>query len=1504
MMSLPAPLSRRPFRFAAGSRGAVLIVVLAMLLLITIMVLTFFADVAGEYESAQTESEVETTRHLADASVQIVMGQIRAGTSQAGATWASQPGMIRTYGDDGRPQKVYALYSGREMIRTVGAGGFSPSIDLPPEGWNSDPARWVDLNFPSQASDGRVVFPILDPRAAAASGSNPSLVEGFTFTPASVDGAAMPASVTDENARLPMPVRWIYVLKDGQLAAPSEGSGNKVTFSAPGPVPSAENPIVGRIAFWADDETCKININTACGGVPWDTPIGNSGLELLLARFQPAKNEFSRYPGHPATVSLTPVLWSALGMASPGDTVWPSFVPDMDTRNVMKTEPSLTAVGQAFRDKLFPFVPRNTFGGSQMSTVAAASVMSGGGALAAVDSDRLFASFDELLYGFNNTNAGRASNPLGLTTADVARWKFFLTSESRSPELNPFNLPKICLWPLPDSARKSVSNSNALAGDTRSPLDRLIAFCGTLSYEKAAKKREYAFTRYDSTSATNDFLATDAAGTAGNQILYNYLETLMGRSLPGFGGSFSARYGTGGTRQILTGVYDFIRSQINLLDTARSTSNPTDTQNLDGRYVTRYAYSANITAGTLDGGGLTGNVGQVVPASLSNGTRGSGRYPVISQVAVEFIARAANQPPVTGNLMHPWIPSGASLAAYPTIDITKASGSGAVAAAHDASRPNDFHTHPGLRFLTLPDAGGGYNLPNPRYRGPALADYQTQIEPALLVSFSLPGAGLPGYRDRFKIRISALENLEAGGTSLFPATVRTTTVDLSTLVCGYNLGPDILYASQAAASQVISGIPLVVGPGSDNGRTFPFAGGRIKIELLNNTDNSVVQTYNLEFPAASLPTPLLPNPTQGDNRNVDAHSFWTQPPSAPFIKPSFPPTKSLDLPPSSFLTFDQASQESTAPNYALGGRVSGYASGKTRYSSGAGVGFANVFLPQWPSGTDYRGKLSSDTVRALEAPFGDTRILTQLSTVPSDIFLPHRFYFDTRMRSAHSFRNKQHESHFEAMHAATLQYLTASSHSAASTIKTYGGGAWDATDPNPGNLWDVATGEDVQHITYSMFVAGASTNTVADKWPFTASTCEFDPVKFSAYKSSSPTLSGIPEFPSLWERGGDFNSGFPGFMDGPLLGKVDEGNNRVITRGIYPYYNDLAQTTIVPVGPNLFSPNRQVASPVVLGSIPSGYKSSFDPASPRLADLTPWRTLLFSPNPVGTAHEALGEMSLGGVVPASGKAPDFILLDFFWMPVVEPYAISEPLSTAGKVNMNAQIAPFTYITRNTALRGALRSTMLTAVPDKWLNNKNASGSGAAILADVDPAGSPAINYANFRYPIQVDETLKQFDVRFSNGDLFRSPSEICSLWLYPGKRGGGDSSMPAWDASGTAIRNWWYANPGTESKSVTGDNLREKPYAALYPLLTTKSNTYTVHFKVQTLKKVIGTDRAGWDENRDRVTGEMQGSQMIERYIDASDPNLPDFATKAGAGDPTLVNYYRFRILNNKRFTP
>ena len=132
------------------------------------------------------------------------------------------------------------------------------------------------------------------------------------------------------------------------------------------------------------------------------------------------------------------------------------------------------------------------------------------------------------------------------------------------------------------------------------------------------------------------------------------------------------------------------------------------------------------------------------------------------------------------------------------------------------------------------------------------------------------------------------------------------------------------------------------------------------------------------------------------------------------------------------------------------------------------------------------------------------------------------------------------------------------------------------------------------------------------------------------------------------------------------------------------------------------------------------------------------------------------------------------------------------------------------------------------------------------------------------------------------------------------------------------IRNWWYANPGTTRKGLTGANVRNRPYANLYANITTKSNTYQIHYRVQTLKQTATAHSSDWSAwidpsaggITDKVVGESRGSAVIERYIDPSDPNIPDFAkyfaTNNVSVDPSMCMdaYYRFRVLNSKQFTP
>ena len=410
---------------------------------------------------------------------------------------------------------------------------------------------------------------------------------------------------------------------------------------------------------------------------------------------------------------------------------------------------------------------------------------------------------------------------------------------------------------------------------------------------------------------------------------------------------------------------------------------------------------------------------------------------------------------------------------------------------------------------------------------------------------------------------------------------------------------------------------------------------------------------------------------------------------------------------------------------------------------------------------------------------------------------------------------------------------------------------------------------------------------------------------------------------------GDWDNMTGGIEDGPYINKPDEGNSDTtsnlqntggdfrnaagtftITGGYFSRGLDRFGTGSSGGGGDFrtetgktFSPNRQVASAVMFGSLPTG----IDPSGGTAA---PWQTLLFCPNPpAGSSHPGFGTPTVGVVgpnaVPPYIKPPDHLMLDLFTMPIVEPYAISEPFSTAGKVNMNYQIIPFTYLTRDTALRAVLKSTRLMAIPTS--TSTEPPGSGGALPAYKD--GLPCRSEMRYNInPSEVAGTLEGFERRFNpanfglanSPDIFRCASEICGIYLVPqlisplpAQTTYPSGSTPPTTYTGTAA--WW------NNFRLTGDNTREAPYNDLYPRLTTKSNTFTIHVRVQTLKKIPSTSATQWVEGKDLVTGEYRGSSLVERYIDADDSTLPDFAA---TGAPSAEGYYKMRIVSSKKFAP
>lgn len=1346
----------KPKLIIASQKGVALVIVLGLLVLILGLAVTFLNRTSVERSAAASYAATAATRQLADTAVNFVQGQIHTATSQGSSVaWTSQPGMIRNFDTSGNLTRAYKLYSSDNLIATSTAN--LTTSDIPPVAWATDTAVWSDLNAPVTA-DGTANFPILDPGAIGR-------VDGFA-----INATTQPAGTSPTT--IPMPVRWLYVLQDGTLAAAS-GTGNSATITGG----TTANPIVGRIAFWTDDESCKLNLNTASEGTYWESPTTSYTVPDMAAGLtQPAQNEFQRYPGHPATVSLAPVFWQKFGLPDPAATLDPLLVPQLPPQNMVFNLPSYAAT---YYQNIYNLIPRVVQGGSTQGTRT--TTTNTGIARSALDADRLYTSVDEALF-----NAVRGNSTLD--KAFLEQSKFFLTTSSKAPEVNAFGAPRVTIWPMHVNLAR------------RTPRDGLIAFCSTLN------GLPYHFTRSDPSSPTVDF-------TARNQSVYNYLINLTGRTIPGAvspaTGSFSGKYGPSTTAQVTTQIYDYIRSCINLMDSSGPTTS------LASRF--QFSYTPPPTANM---NALVPGSGQVAPfIHPTNGTKGFGRFPTVKGAGIVFVALNANQPaelsPGVLNPMHPFLAGPALPNRYPMFP---------------GALPTQCMTHPNLRYSGTVSPFN--QLLNQLYTGPALNHDETQMQAYFVLDIVQPAQGYVGRREDFRVRIRGLDTLMANTTNLGISSDATQifthgSIGSQSREQGYTfgvgnmVGGKWLVASPPASDRFpFFGVPITV-----SGSTFSFSGGSqpsgaITVDILT-AGGVLVQTLNINLPDGAFPTPLLtPTPPTAGGFALDG----TYPPTVVAGLPFAPPRRAN--------TLQNRFQEAV-------------------YNDGMSTQFFAAGNNVPPAARNY--KETADTIRSVEAVYGDTRLIGAMRTVPASMFLPHTNYATTT-RSAHSFRTGAGY----IWRGGTLQKLTLAA-----------GDYWITND----------------HLG-TRLLGGTDVN---DRNPAAA-----------APDGNSQVNLANPTFAAIWNAGGDFDNGIPGIPDGPYINKADEGNNSTPL----PYWDGWGANQAI--GATLFSPNRQIASAVQFGSLPTGVNPSSTGANAR-----PWQTLLFCPNPISsTNHFSL----------TSAGPRDHNLLDLFSMPVVEPYAISEPFATSGKVNMNYQILPFSYIKRDTALRGVLRSARITAIPNSWIRfyrgtwgeypgQPGFTWGGAAVQT----AQAIASGYNYFRYPINATETLKAFEERFDSNDVFRAASEICDVFLYPGRQptpsnlSAAATPLVTRATSGSnrdsALQAWWYA--GADPKSLTGDNLRERPYNYLYPLLTTKSNTYTTHYRVQSLKKTPNSPAGTWNEATDKVTGEFRGSTTIERYINPNDTTIPDYPTDLSKIDSEpLSTKYKWRVVNTRQFAP
>ena len=592
------------------NRGIALVLVLGFLVVLSGIILAFFSSVTAESSASTAYSDGASAVMLADSTVALAQAQIRDATRGQSASepvlaWASQPGAIRTYTGKGKAESVYKLYSAEDMV--VKASEFTPSSEAIPDDWNSpkNDDFYTDLNAPVKNVAGTLIYPVVDPLA-----SNPtydpqqaSFVEGFSITKPPAYIASQAASTTNNPA--PMPVKWLYLLEDGKLVAPKLGASGDVEIENADP----KNPIVGRVAFWTDDETAKVNINTASEGVYWDVPrfysledFGkNQGTNVSvpsLALCQPAQKEFQRYPGHPATTSLSAVFGHE------------SLLPI----------PTLIKAANAKQfDPYYDIAPRIVSGGSRSGTrpTKQDEIMPQENKITATNVDRLYASVDELIFSMKtpvnssrvpNTAVAASTTPGKITTEVLQRTKFFTTASSSAPETTLYNTPRIAIWPIPSTLTK------------RTAYDKLAVFCSTIGGEA------YYFTRDNHRSLTADF-------SGRNVPLYRYLQALTSREVPGFGGDFLGKYrdATGSDRdQILTFIYDYIRCT-----------------NLQERTPGSTPYTPIFEKPPAGGKPVPEGAGEVMPIQIDD-TRGFGRFYSISQAAVLFYGAKGASGSTTG----------------------------------------------------------------------------------------------------------------------------------------------------------------------------------------------------------------------------------------------------------------------------------------------------------------------------------------------------------------------------------------------------------------------------------------------------------------------------------------------------------------------------------------------------------------------------------------------------------------------------------------------------------------------------------------------------------------------------------------------------------------------------------------------------------------------------------------------------------------------------------------
>ena len=1331
-----------------------LVLVLGVLVLFTGLALAIFLTATTERRTSALFAGSVEARQLADTGINLCMAQIRDATSATNRAWVSQPGLIRTFTGNRQPDTNYRLYSWTDMRPAGAFDPFSPANAVP-SGWKTKKAAFVDINEPapdpaSPADTTRDKYPVFYPPSMTGNGS--AAVAGYSVKPISGNGT------TDE---VPMPVKWLYVLKDGSVKEASEESDTTVRVSAA----TDANPIVGRIAFWADDESAKLNLNTAAGGYPWMPPWVQNRLEYAntttlpfvtatkdwgnvygFGYAQPMKNEFQRYPGHPATTDLRAVF------------------PELSWRDIYRLIPRVIQGGSENGiNRVRRWVSDNA---DPIETVN--------------DRDRVFAGLGEARFDVIKTSPSVnrtsivSSLPDASSTLSEGQWdsllekrKAFLTTSSKAPELNLFGQPRVAIWPVPefDTAPQNLPY--------RTPLDKLIAFCATLVDRSQSPAQKFAFyfnrrtgpfVGSGSVPATTAFSPSDDIGRQRNTQLFRYLQRLTDSPFPGLSsGVFGSKYGGArGRDQILTEIFDYIRC-----------TNIEDKQlNQARRFSERTGY--------------------VVPTRWNAGNgeiTGFGRGFSIRQIGFLFICNA-DAAVIASNIA----PKG-----------TKAEDPVDPAADPAAVPP----LKPNLALEAFP-AG-------------KLAANQRRIQALLILEFFSPSAGSKSFLNTapFGFRVNGLQGMTLTSNSVtqnlgFPAPQTTRLGDMV-----FANGPFGSFGGAVNYRWLYTGSSAVMDEPKDpfnDPPKFTYVSVPITVNVDPSTKQMTVSGASLTvesyyqlgvswIPLASTSVTLQPTTLPLPNL-ANKNKYWAFRRSGAFGD---------SIPVGRFFTSETYTDSNKNGRYDLGEPF------VDNNSNGLfDLGIRDIASSE----NNLSGLYTSDTLIV------DKRIGTSAWEAPYDVIQTHILpHGDYRTLFAPPGSPNQAYVPVPDPNAGTNPITTPLALNP--PLPQFRNLRHFLTDPDiGGGIFGYYTGTSLEPATGRRF------------------TGQF--IQPMLRQSDYPSGLNAPWTFSDWDIGSPWKT-----TDGPLINKPDEGNTQngdsveggdISVTNPYNYTETNSELTGTPA--LYHSASRQIPSAVMFGSLPTGLISG-----------QPWQTLLFRPDP--------------GSHPGAKDPADHLLLDLFWMPVVEPYAISEPFATAGKVNMNYQIIPFTYIERSTGVRAVLHGAQIGAIPDDHPRGY------MKIFSTANPGANTP-----FAFDINEQETLSTFASRFSSGNVFLTPSEITTVPLVPNG-----------STIGTLASFW-------SQHRLTGENIKERPYAAIYPRLTTKSNVFNVHYRVQTLRKRPGSAPTLWDETKDSVVAQLRGNAIIERFLDMNrSAGIPDYALPANA-NKNAETLYRFRILSNQEFNP